>query len=155
MNEILVLTTRVNNFTIEPLYCLGSRSTSDDANKIVVNIPVHAMNLPQVFTEVKRDIAISLYIGDSKMWAGYQEFTIKEAAASAPTTNDVSITDVRLLNKEPMRKGDGATYRITVTVPVGWSNFDVEIEGDAGEQKFIAQINDTSVAITCLSLMIY
>ena len=139
-------TTRVNNFTIEPLYCLGSRSTSDDANKIVVNIPVHAMNLPQVFTEVKRDIAISLYIGDSKMWAGYQEFTIKEAAASAPTTNDVSITDVRLLNKEPMRKGDGATYRITVTVPVGWSNFDVEIEGDAGKHKFIAWNIDTLVA---------
>ena len=36
---------------------------------------------------------------------------------------------------------------ITVTVPVGWSNFDVEIEGDAGKYKFIAWNIDTLVAI--------
>ena len=68
------------------------------------------------------------------MWAGYQEFTIKPAATADPSTNDVSITDVSLLNKEPIRKGDGVTYRITVTVPVGWSNSYVEIEGAAGRQ---------------------
>ena len=89
------------------------------------------MNLPHVYTDVKRDVAISLYIGDSKMWAGYHEFTIKPAEAVA-STNDVTIADVTLLNKLPIRKGDGVTYRIIVTVPVGWSNFDVQIEGGAG-----------------------
>ena len=81
--------------------------------------------------DIKRDIAISLYIGDSKMWAGFQEFVIKAADDSVlnpDPLNAVTIAEVSLLNSGTIHTGDGVTYRVKVTVPSGWSNFDIELE---------------------------
>ena len=95
------------------------------------------MNRNNIFVDVKRDIAISLYVGDSKMWFGFQEFVIKDADDSvlSPTTNDVSIASVSLLNSGTISTGDGVTYRIIVTVPSGWSSFNTEVEGTAGKKR--------------------
>ena len=93
------------------------------------------MNLDSVMVDIKRDIAISLYIGDSKMWAGFQEFVIKAADDSVlnpDPLNDVTIAEVSLLNTGTISTGDGVTYSIKVTVPSGWSNFNVELEGTVG-----------------------
>ena len=119
------------------LLFIGTRATTSPDSKIVFNIPVYAMNLNNIFTDVKRDIAISLYVGDSKMWFGFQEFIIKDADDSVlnPTTNDVSIASVSYLNSEPTpAMGDGVTYRVIVTVPSGWSDFNIVVEGTAGKE---------------------
>jgi formylmethanofuran dehydrogenase subunit A len=39
---------------------------------------------------------------------------------------------VSLLNTGTIYTGDGVTYRIKVTVPSGWSNFDIELEEAEG-----------------------
>ena len=100
------------------------------------------MNLNNILVDVKRDIAISLYVGDSKMWFGFQEFVIKDADDSVlnPTTNDVSIASVALLNSGAISTGDGVTYRIIVTVPSGWSSFNTEVEGTAGKKSLHIKI---------------
>ena len=124
-------------FLSHSLIFIGPRSTTSLDSRIIFNIPVHAMNLNNIFVDVKRDIAISLYVGDSKMWFGFQEFVIKDADDSvlSPTTNDVSIASVALLNSGAISTGDGVTYRIIVTVPSGWSSFNTEVEGTAGKKS--------------------
>ena len=92
------------------------------------------MNLDSVLVDIKRDIAISLFVGDSKMWAGFQEFDIKAADASitSPTLNPVTIAEQTLLNTGTIHLGDGVTYQIKVTVPAGWSNFDIWLDEGTG-----------------------
>ena len=119
----------------------GNRATTSADSKIIFNIPVHAMNLDSVYVGVKRDIAIALYIGDSKMWAGYQEFVISAADDSvlSPTTNAITIKSVTLLNTGTISVGDGVVFRVVVTVPAGWSSFNnTELVGISGKY------NDTS-----------
>ena len=113
----------------------GTRTTASEQSRVIFNVPVHVMNLESVMVDIKRDIAISLYIGDSKMWAGFQEFVIKAADDSVlnpDPVNPVVIADVSLLNTGTIYTGDGVTYRIKVTVPSGWSNFDIELEEAEG-----------------------
>ena len=94
------------------------------------------MNLDHIFTEVKRDIALVLYIGDSKMWAGYQEVTIKPITTdvASPTLKTLSVASVTLLNTGSISIGDGAVYRVVMTAEQGWSNFDVELTGVSGKR---------------------
>ena len=120
----------ITNFNFVNFNFADSRSTTSEQSKVIFNVPVHVMNLDSVMVDIKRDIAISLYIGDSKMWAGFQEFVIKAADDSVlnPTLNAVTIAEVSLLNTGTINTGDGVTYRIKVTVPSGWSDFDVELD---------------------------
>ena len=120
----------ITNFNFVNFNFADSRSTTSEQSKVIFNVPVHVMNLDSVMVDIKRDIAISLYIGDSKMWAGFQEFVIKAADDSVlnPTPNPVTIAEVTLLNTGTIHTGDGVTYRIKVTVPSGWSDFDVELD---------------------------
>ena len=111
---------------------IGKRSTTSADSKIIFNIPIHLMNLNSIRVGVKRDIAISLYIGDTKMWAGFQEFTIQAADADVlnPTPNDITLdSGPTLLNTGSISVGDGAVFRVVVNVPSGWSNFNTELVG--------------------------
>ena len=115
---------------------VGNRGIASDDSKIVFNIPVHVMNLDNIFTEVKRDIAIALYIGDSKMWAGYQEVTIKPTIADVSgSLGTLAVKSATLLNNGAISVGDGVVYRVVMTAQQGWSNFDVELTGDTGTQN--------------------
>ena len=117
---------------------LVSRSTSSASSSITFNVPIHVMNLDHILTDVKRDIAMVLYVGDSKMWAGYQEITIKantiSASAQTPNTlSDANFQAATLLNSGNITAGDGAVYRVVMSAPAGWSNFDFVLTGVSGK----------------------
>ena len=70
------------------------------------------------------------------MWAGFQEFVIKPADDSVlnPTTNDVTIDSISMLNFGAISVGDGVTFRVIISVPSGWSDLsDTEIVGTTGK----------------------
>ena len=119
------------------LVFVGNRGVGSDDSKIIFTIPVHVMNLNHIFTDVKRDIALAMYIGDSKMWAGYKEVTIKNitTAVASPTLETLSVKSVNLLNSGSIAIGDGVVYRVVVTAQQGWSNFDVELTGVSGKRN--------------------
>ena len=60
---------------------LAQRDVNDVSNKIVFSVPIHVMNIDSLPSNVKREIAFSLTVGDTKLWTGMHDVTILPAEA--------------------------------------------------------------------------
>ena len=89
----------------------------------------------------QRDLSFGLEIGDSKLWSALHTFTIE--GEETPQDGDPSNVTATLLSDHTIYQGDGVVYFLTVKVPKGWVNLDVEFEGD-GDKFFASNVRVVS-----------
>ena len=66
-------------------------------------------------------------MGDTKLWTALHTFTIE--GVEEPGNGNPSNVLAKILSAHTILAGDGVVYFLTVTVPHGWVNLNVEVTG--------------------------
>lgn len=99
------------------------------------------VNTEKMVDGSQRDLSFGLEIGDSKLWSALHTFTIE--GEETPQDGDPSNVTATLLSDHTILQGDGVVYFLTVKVPKGWVNLDVQFEGD-GDKFFASNVRVVS-----------
>ena len=98
------------------------------------------VNTEKMVDGSERDLSFGLEIGDSKLWSALHTFTIE--GEETPTDGDPSSVSATLLSDHTILQGDGVVYFLTIKVPKGWVNLDVEFDG--GDKYFAKNVRVVS-----------
>jgi hypothetical protein len=141
-SRIFFFCAKVYALTLSMIFATASRDVTDtENNTITFEIPIHVLNIDTVLEGLKRDIAFSLRIGDTKLWTGVQEITIGPPANPFPSNPNAAVAKLyNNVTDDKIFRGNSAVFRVTVTLSPGWSNFDVEVTGDPANGKSISEI---------------
>lgn len=105
----------------------AKRDVSDPINQLTFKVPVQVLNSDTVMPGLSRDLSFGLYIGTTKLWTALHTVTI--TAPIAITEGAVSAASATIANTGDIEAGDGVAYLVSVTVPPGWVDFDVVVDG--------------------------
>ena len=114
---------------------------SKDWNKITFMVPVTVVNTEFVEVDSIKTLMFSLEVDGLELWVALHE--IMPLAHEEPSTVQDPIVIVepgRLANNNTngtITAGNSAIFHVTITVPPGYNDFKVEVEGSNNQCKLL------------------
>lgn len=106
------------------------RDVNNDLNRILIEVPVHVLNLEHVAVGITRDITFVLHLNGVQEWTTLHPITISAEAETPEDVQSPKFIDFTLANAVDNNKvtaGDAAVLRVELEFAVGWTNATLEL----------------------------
>lgn len=97
-------------------------------------------NLEAVEIDSINLLLFSVTLGDYQIWQTVHEVTVKEPVVIEVTTTQIKVVSAVIVNDRSetsgdILAGDGAIYRVTLTIPSGYNDFAIEMTGNLAKSE--------------------